>query len=109
MVLMFIVTVNAQWIKTNGPTGATIYTLAASGTNLFAGEYGKIFLSTDRGTSWGNITPNIFYLTEYRYLFINQTGVYVGTGGSGVFFQKTMVQLGAKSITIWETLLSLLL
>lgn len=34
---------NAQWVKTNGPYGGRITSLAISGRNLFAGTYGGVW------------------------------------------------------------------
>jgi hypothetical protein len=34
----------AQWTQTNGPYGGNIRSLAVSGTNLFAGTNGGVFL-----------------------------------------------------------------
>lgn len=42
----------AQWVQTNGPCGGFVSCFAISGTNLFAGTNGGVFLSTNNGTSW---------------------------------------------------------
>jgi len=50
--IVFSSSLNAQWVRSNGPSGY-VYSLVASDTNLFAGNNnGKIFRSTDNGTSW---------------------------------------------------------
>jgi photosystem II stability/assembly factor-like uncharacterized protein len=54
-ILIFSSSLNAQWIRTNGPTGG-VYSLAASDTCLFAGNNnGKIFCSTNNGTTWTTV------------------------------------------------------
>ena len=35
---------NAQWVQTNGPFGGYVSSFAVSGTNLFAGTNGGVFL-----------------------------------------------------------------
>jgi photosystem II stability/assembly factor-like uncharacterized protein len=42
----------AQWVQTNGPEGGHINCFAVSGTNIFAGGTGGVFLSTNNGTNW---------------------------------------------------------
>jgi photosystem II stability/assembly factor-like uncharacterized protein len=67
-----------QWVRTTGPTGA-IYSLAASGNNLFAGNNtGKIFGSTDNGVNW-----NIVYSgspTRTDAIAISDTNIFAATG-----------------------------
>ncbi|MCH8325796.1 MAG: regulator, partial [Bacteroidetes bacterium] len=55
MLLMFLVlsnTANGQWVQTNGPFGGKINSLVVSGTNIFAGTCGGVFLSSDNGANW---------------------------------------------------------
>jgi len=49
---VFSVRTQAQWVQTNGPYGGNVYSFAANGTNLFAGTYAGVFLSTNNGTNW---------------------------------------------------------
>ena len=42
---------HAQWVQTNGPYGGMIISSAVSGTNLFVGTGGGVFLSTNNGTA----------------------------------------------------------
>ena len=59
---------------------ATIYALAVSGSNLFAGSSGGVFLSTDNGTSWTHTS-----LTATVYAFaVSGSSLFAGTNG-GVF------------------------
>ena len=55
--LMHAGVAHAQWVQTNGPYGGMIQCLAVSGTNLFAGTDGGVFLSTNNGTSWTAAIP----------------------------------------------------
>jgi photosystem II stability/assembly factor-like uncharacterized protein len=52
--LVFIVVIhsNAQWKQINGPFYSTVYSLTASGTNIFAGTSNGVYRSTDHGMSW---------------------------------------------------------
>jgi hypothetical protein len=43
---------DAQWVRASGPWSPNISCFAASGTNIFAGAYEGVFLSTDNGASW---------------------------------------------------------
>jgi hypothetical protein len=62
---LFAFIVNAQWIQTNGPVGGTVNCVAISGTNIFAGTKGGIFLSTNNGSSWTAVNNG---LTSYTIL-----------------------------------------
>ena len=49
-----------SWTEVNtGLTSSFVYTLAVSGTNLFAGTYDGIFLSTNNGTSWTAVNTGL--------------------------------------------------
>jgi photosystem II stability/assembly factor-like uncharacterized protein len=74
-----------QWIQTNGPCGGIIYTLAVSGTNLFAGgNDGGVFLSTDNGTGWTDVSIGLTHL-DVHALAVSGTNLFAGTWGGGVF------------------------
>ena len=65
-----------------------------NGTNLFAGVYkrfsgsfndnGGVFLSTDNGDSWTNVTTGLTS-TNVQALAVNGTDLFAGTNGTGVF------------------------
>jgi hypothetical protein len=44
--------VHAEWVKANGLYTGRIWSLAADGTNLFAGGDAGVFRSNDNGTTW---------------------------------------------------------
>ena len=75
---------NAQWVQTNGPYGGRVECLAASGTNLFAGTYVGVFLSTNNGTSWTEVNSGLTN-TNVRSLAVSGTNLFAGTHGGGVF------------------------
>ena len=68
-----------------GLTNKNIQALFVSGTNLFAGTMGGVFLSTNNGTNWSaanNGLPNNFF----RGAFVsNGKNIFAGLPGNGVF------------------------
>ena len=74
----------AQWEQTNDLDGVLVYSLAVSGTNLFAGTYGGVFLSTNNGTSWTQVNTGLTN-TNVRSLAVSGTNLFAGTEGGGVF------------------------
>src|ERR1035437_1502135 len=69
-----------QWVQTNGPYGGLINCLAVSGTNIFAGTYFGVYLSTNNGTSWTAVNNG---LTNYQVisLAVNGNNIFAGTAG----------------------------
>ena len=64
-------------------THTYVYSLAVSGTNLFAGTLGHVFLSTNNGASWVN---SGFTINTYvNALAVSGTNLFAGTEGGGVF------------------------
>jgi hypothetical protein len=63
----------------------SIYALAVSGTNLFAGTYGGgVYLSTNDGNSWTAVNSGL--TSKYVYaLAFSGTNLFAGTNGNGVF------------------------
>ncbi len=88
----------AQWVQTNSPQGFQIQCLAASGTNLFAGDYQDgVFLSTDNGRSWTGVDSGLTN-RNVRSLVVMGANLFAGTGG-GVF-------LSTNNGTSWTQLKS---
>jgi hypothetical protein len=58
--------------------------LAVSGTNLFAGTSGGVFLSTNNGTSWTAVNSGLTN-TDVLSLAISGTNLFAGTYGSSVW------------------------
>ncbi len=81
--IFFSITLQAQWVKTNDSYDGSINALAISGENIFAGGE-RVFLSTDRGSSWSAIDNG---LTDLFVLSIAIIGdkIFLGTQSSGVF------------------------
>jgi len=73
----------ARWVRT-GLTGVTIWCLASSGLNLFAGTNGGVYRSTDNGISW---EPANAGMTNAQVLCLATVGtsLFAGTWGLGVF------------------------
>ncbi len=83
--LLGIQPAHAGWEPTISPYGASIYCLASSNGNLYAGTYNRgIFRSTDNGESWTQIDSG---LTETKIcsLVTSSNDVYAGTYNGGVF------------------------
>lgn len=74
----------AQWTATNAPCQGGIRVLVVSGTNLFAGTDGGIFLSPDNGTSWTAASTGLTNTVIYA-LAVSGTDLFAATHGGGVF------------------------
>ena len=110
-IVIFYSSLNAQWIRTNGPSGDYGYfrTFAVSDTNLFAGNDGGggVFLSTNNGTSWTAVNAGLssWYIEA---LIFSGTDLFAGTGGSGIFHSTnngtswTAVNIGLTNTTVWS-------
>jgi hypothetical protein len=73
----------ATWTTVNdGLTNTYVYSLAASGTNLFAGTPDGVFLSTNNGTNW---THSGLTGLSIDAIAIIGTNIFVGTHSTGVF------------------------
>ena len=72
----------AQWIQTSGPDGATVYSLLADGNNLWMGSSRGVYLTTNNGSYW-MIRPNgmpanygvYSLLVKSNYVFAAQSNV----------------------------------
>jgi hypothetical protein len=58
LVLMLLVSgsIQAQWVRTNGPNGGYVDDLAANGNTVFAATTEGIYRSDDNGQSWISIS-----------------------------------------------------
>lgn len=79
----------AQWVQTNGPYGANVSCMAASGSTIFAGtRVGGLFRSTDYGSTWSSVQADMRDVTYWTYqvqaLVIADPYVFAGTS-HGVF------------------------
>ena len=55
---------HAEW-KQTGPYGGSVHVFEVSGSNVFAGMYGGVFLSTDGGAEWKSVNNG---LTDTSYI-----------------------------------------
>ena len=99
ILFMFVTsnTVNAQWVKTSGPTGGGyISALAVSGAgDIFAGTHsGGVYLSTNNGTRWTAVNSGLTNINVYS-LAISGNNIFAGTDSGGVF-------LSTNNGTIWN-------
>ena len=110
-VVIFYSSLNAQWIRTNGPPGDYGYfrTFAVSDINLFAGNDGGggVFVSSNNGTSWTaiNVGLSSWYIEALTF---SGTDLFAGTGGGGIFHSTnngtnwTEVNTGLTNTTVWS-------
>jgi photosystem II stability/assembly factor-like uncharacterized protein len=77
---------NSWTAVNNGLTTNYVYSLAISGTNLFAGTYEGVFLSTNNGTSWIAKNKGLGSTNKFTYaLALDGTNLFAGTYGCGIF------------------------
>jgi len=79
--VVFPLTVNAQWIQTNGPVGENIVALALCNGTIFAGAYDAgVFLSTNNGSSWSAADSGLTN-DSIGSLAVIGSNIFVGTVG----------------------------
>src|SRR5438132_1328495 len=92
--------VSASWSATAGPTGGSVYAVAANGTTLFAGGNGGVlFRSTDNGAHWtaintagtgairafvANGSTNLFAGTDDGVLISHDNGITWADASNGL-------------------------
>jgi hypothetical protein len=82
------------------PVNSPVYSLAVSGTNLFAGVYGMgVFLSTNNGTSWTAVSTGLTNLYVFAFA-VSGSNLFAGTSG-GVFFSSNN---GTSWTAVWTGL-----
>ena len=95
---------DAQWVYTNGPSvppgssGSYVNCFAVSGTKLFAGTYGGVFLSTDSGASWTAVNIGLVGDTVVSALVASGTELWAGTL-DGVFHSTNYGTIWAGPLT----------
>ena len=77
----------AQWVQTNGPFGGCINCFAVSGTSLFAGTSGGVYLSTNGGGSWSAAGSDLTDQDVTSLAVLGST-FFAGTNGAGVFLSS---------------------
>lgn len=74
----------AQWAPTNGPNGGSVWSLAVSDSNLFAGTDYGVFLFTKNDTSWTNADSGL-PLADDQVQCLAVSGTNLFAGAVGVF------------------------
>ena len=98
-----ILIANAQWVQmSNGMgTNKNVWSLAASGDNIFAGTNFGVYISTNNGESWSLTSLNNQWGSA---LLINGNNIYAGTN-QGVFNStnsgQNWMQIGISNRTVW--------
>jgi photosystem II stability/assembly factor-like uncharacterized protein len=87
--LQFIIFYNnileAQWVQTSSlDTSATVSWLSVNGTNIFAGTYSGIYISTNDGKTWAQINNGLTSISISSLAFIGNY-IFAGTRDSGIF------------------------
>jgi photosystem II stability/assembly factor-like uncharacterized protein len=82
--VLLITTINAQWVKTNGPLGGNINALKLSGNSIFAGTSNGVFQSMDNGANWTE-TDSSLTNKDIHSIAVSGNAVFAGTWGGGVF------------------------
>ena len=107
ILVLFVSPGYAQWVQTNRPYGGFVHALAVSGTNLFAGSLGGVFLSTDNGTGWTAVNTGLTDLDVWS-LAVSGTNLFAGTGRGGVFLSTnngtswSAVNTGLSGTYVWS-------
>lgn len=84
VLLVFVVTINAQWVQTNLGDGQSAYNLYTNGTEVYAATLNGVYKTTDTGNPWINIglTSRLVFdvITSGQYILAATEGT-----GPGVF------------------------
>jgi hypothetical protein len=88
----------AQWVRTNGRFDGRVYSLVVSGTNLFAGEDGGVFLSTDNGTSWRAVKTTGYV----DALVVSDTNLFAGAYGGVSLSTNNGASWTAVNTGLWN-------
>jgi hypothetical protein len=77
--------IDSGWTVDTVLTGTSVFCLAVSGSNLFAGTYDGVVLSTDYGITWKEVKLGLPLNWPVYTLAINGTNLYANTGEKGVY------------------------
>jgi photosystem II stability/assembly factor-like uncharacterized protein len=74
----------ATWTAAAGLTNIPFYSLAISGSNIFAGSYTGVYLSTNNGTTWTHLSNG---LSSYwiRSMAASGSNIFAGTDAEGIY------------------------
>lgn len=88
-IILINISLKAQWIQTNGPSGGSIFSLLMSENNIFVGTNATVFLSTNNGVTWSaknNGLPS--EKVHSLAIFPDKNGVnniYAGIANNGIY------------------------
>jgi len=119
VLVLFHVSLTAQWVQTNGPYGGKVQCLTLNGDNLFAGTWGGgVFRSTDNGANWRAVNNGLGSMIVHAFACspadsgMSEGKLYAGTSG-GLFLSTdnaeswTKVNIGKwGSITVFAVAVS---
>ncbi len=74
---------HSQWVQTNGLSGGYVHSIISTGTNLFAGTDGGVFLSIDNGTSWTAVNSGLSSPYVLSMAAVG-TNLFAGFNGGGI-------------------------
>jgi photosystem II stability/assembly factor-like uncharacterized protein len=101
----------AQWVGTHWYCG-TARCLAVSGTNLFAGTYDGVYVSTNNGADWSEASAGLPPNSEVNVFAVNGINLFAGTYGAGVFLSTnsgsswTVASAGLTNTSVWSLAVS---
>ena len=101
----------AIWTPCNdGLTDLMINALAVSGTNIFAGTNSGIFLSTNNGTNWKDLSTIETGIIEVSTIAVLGTNIFFGTYYYGVFCStnngNNWIHMGLPTPLVWSLIVS---
>jgi len=82
--LLFAFESTAQWEQTNGLANTPVFSLAVSGSSLFAGTKNGVYLTTDHGINWVEVN-NVFKKYGIISLVYSDTNLFAAESYNGVF------------------------
>ena len=108
LVLIMLAAMNAsgQWVRMENGINydRTIYSMCASGSNIFAGTVSHgVFLSTNYGVSWNQTSLNNQYIS---YLIVRNNTIYAGSS-NGVFISTNNGSSWTQTGAYMQNILSL--
>jgi photosystem II stability/assembly factor-like uncharacterized protein len=97
----------AQWVQTNGPLGGEVMCITGIDTTLYAGTEIGVFRSTNWGSNWTPIGPDVFVTSLavrsndesglYIFASIYNSGIWLTTN-NGVSWDQVNFGLGNHSV-----------
>ncbi|HZV11798.1 MAG TPA: T9SS type A sorting domain-containing protein [Candidatus Kapabacteria bacterium] len=83
-VISFTESAHAQWVQTSGPAGQSIRSLLVNGSNLYAATLNGLYMTTDNGDSWNEIS--IGFPDQVIFcLGVNGNTLFAGMQHGGVY------------------------